>query len=119
MGAAQDILAKVHDTEELDVDGVKVTLKRPSWDEVVALRMAYNVEVGPQEAMDVSTASLILARYAVQQCMEGVDDEQTARKLVLATGGDMGQLSQKCLQMCGFVASALNIRDFDQDVPTS
>ena len=97
------------------VDGTEIKLRPPQVAEAMAVRqLALDMR---DEEDGAASGSLVMAGAAVAACVEGIDPDTGAR-LVLVSGGEMGELTQTALALCGLGATMLQVEAGDADRPT-
>ena len=96
--------------QTITVNGTAITLTPPTEAAVRKLRRA-QYAMAPRDGADPDTdtladASLDLAVAAVQACIDGLDDDRAFR-LVLASGGEAGELVRTAMGLCGIAVPEL------------
>ena len=94
-------------TETVEIRGETLTLHAPAVNKAKRIRSV--VFAMSEEKSEEATMALKTASLAVAACLPGVT-EKAAESLVIAAGGEWGELSRKALDMCGlsrFVETAL------------
>ena len=93
-------------TETVEIRGETLTLRAPAVN--MAKRIRSDALVRSGKKTEEATLAMHIAALAVAACFPGLT-EKAAESLVIATGGEWGELSRKALDMCGmgrFVESA-------------
>ena len=104
------------------ITGFDIVLTPPTEAAVRKLRRvqySFAIKDGKEPDMDkMADASLDLATASVLACIPGLDNERAFR-LVLASGGEAGELVRAAMQLCGInVPAAQEIADDGKsDVP--
>lgn len=101
-------------TQTVTINGTAIELQPPTEAAVRKLRRvqyAYAPTAGAEPDMDkMADASLDLAVAAVQACLDGLDHARAFR-LLLASGGEMGELSRAAMSLCGIQTAGLPPKD--------
>ena len=101
-----NIAAILKREEEVRVNGMTFLLSLPTAVGALDVRRKMLSVAGKQDDLAASGIAIIeAAAIALRACMPDSfeeDDEDTAIRLVLATGGEGGELSKAALRMCGF-----------------
>ncbi len=100
-------------------ESVDLELSVPDKAHAESIRNGYGAAAKLKESDEnVGSISLTLAASAVSGCIAGLSDDDAAR-LVLATGGDRGELVMAALSLYGLdVAAAKALREGEADLPT-
>ena len=99
------ILSITDKVRTVEVEGVSIELSVPDLDDAQRLRSV----VTQSDPEDAAKMGLVLATEALIACVRGLDKD-TALKLVLISGGELGPLAMEALNLCGvgnFISKAI------------
>ena len=99
------------------VEGATLKLRVPDVAAAQAVRQQA-IQLRDTDQGDEVAASLLLAGAAVAACVAGVDNSEDGARLVLVTGGEVGELAQTALTLCGLGGTMQRVADGDADRPT-
>lgn len=98
-------------TTEVVVNGVKVKVSSPSYQDARSIRSALKElpkpgdDIDPDKAME---ANLKVVSMCVRACVkdQGIDSQEAAEHLYMLSGGDNGRLASECYTRCGLAEAS-------------